>query len=290
LDSRRRSEREHRRLPSKTSDPQRGSPARHTVARLIGAPPGYVGYEEGGQLTERVRRKPYSVILLDEFEKAHLDVQNVLLQVLEDGRLTDGKGRVVDFTNTIIIATSNVGSDLIHENLRAPPERQKDYAQLKNELMNVLRRHLRPEFLNRIDEIIVFHALDRDEIRQIVLLQLERVKRTAHGQGLTLEFDGSLVDHLAEIGYQPEYGARELRRQIRSLVETELASAMLRGGVSAGDAVRFSYDKDADEVRWEKRPAAAPAAGAAAPDRSRRAAKGGEPAAERSDRPGTPKP
>ncbi|ABS27505.1 ATP-dependent Clp protease ATP-binding subunit [Anaeromyxobacter sp. Fw109-5] len=261
---------------------------RHTVARLIGAPPGYVGYEEGGQLTERVRRKPYSVILLDEFEKAHLDVQNVLLQVLEDGRLTDGKGRVVDFANAIIIATSNIGSDLIQENLRAAPAQQKDYAQLKNELLNVLRRHLRPEFLNRIDEIIVFHALDREQIRQIVGLQLERVKRTAHGQGLTLEFDDSIVEHLAEIGYQPEYGARELRRQIRSLVETELASAMLRGGVTSGDTVRFFYDKDADKVRWEKRPSAAAAAAPSA-DRKRRAAKeAGEPAAGRSERHGAP--
>jgi ATP-dependent Clp protease ATP-binding subunit ClpC len=186
---------------------------------------------------------------------------------------------VVDFTNTIIIATSNIGSDLIQENLRAAPAQQKEYAQLKNELLNVLRRHLRPEFLNRIDEIIVFHALDRQQIREIVLLQLERVKRTAHGQGLALEFDDSIVDHLAEIGYQPEYGARELRRQIRSSVETELASAMLRGGVAEGDRVRFSWEKG--KVRWEKR-ATAPAA---PPERKRRAAKeGGEPAAGRPER------
>jgi ATP-dependent Clp protease ATP-binding subunit ClpC len=210
---------------------------RHTVARLIGAPPGYVGYEEGGQLTERVRRKPYSVVLLDEFEKAHLDVQNVMLQVFDDGRLTDGKGRVVDFSNTVIIATSNLGSDLIQENLRAAPAARKGEEQLKNELLNVLRRHLRPEFLNRIDEIVVFHALDRDQIREIVGLQLERVKRTARGQGITLEFDESLVDHLAEVGYQPEYGARELRRRIRGLVETALASAMLSGEVGEGDTV-----------------------------------------------------
>jgi ATP-dependent Clp protease ATP-binding subunit ClpC len=261
---------------------------RHTVARLIGAPPGYVGYEEGGQLTERVRRKPYSVILLDEFEKAHLDVQNVLLQVLEDGRLTDGKGRVVDFTNSIIIATSNIGSDLIQENLRAAPAQQKDYAQLKNELLNVLRRHLRPEFLNRIDEIIVFHALDREQIREIVALQLERVKRTAHGQGLTLEFDDSIVEHLAEIGYQPEFGARELRRQIRSLVETELASAMLRGHVAAGDTVRLFYEKG--KVRWEKRPAVATTGSPRSADRKRRAGKeGGEPAPEKHEPPGHPK-
>ncbi len=244
---------------------------RHTTARLIGAPPGYVGYEEGGQLTERVRRKPYSVILFDEFEKAHVDVQNVLLQVLEDGRLTDGKGRVVDFTNTIIIATSNVGSDLIQEELRKSPEQRKDYAELKNELMNILRRYLRPEFLNRIDEVIVFHALDKEQIRQIVQLQLERVKRTAHGQGVTLEFDDSLIDHLADVGYQPEYGARELRRRIRSLVETALADAMLRGQVAESDTVRFLYDKGEDKVRWEK-PAAVGAKAATG--------KGGRPAGQ----------
>ncbi|WP_422668187.1 ATP-dependent Clp protease ATP-binding subunit [Billgrantia lactosivorans] len=225
---------------------------RHTVARLIGAPPGYVGYEEGGQLTERVRRKPYSVVLLDEFEKAHMDVQNVLLQVFEDGRLTDGKGRVVDFTNTIIIATSNIGSDVIRENIEAPKGKRKDDAELKSELLNVLRRYLRPEFINRIDEIIVFHALDREQIREIVGLQLERVKRIAHGQDLTVEFDDSLIDHLADVGYRPEFGARELRRQIRSLIETRLASAVLRGDIEEGDSLRFVFDKDRSEIRWEK--------------------------------------
>lgn len=225
---------------------------RHTVARLIGAPPGYVGFEEGGQLTEKVRRKPYSVVLLDEFEKAHMDVQNVLLQVFEDGRLTDGKGRVVDFTNTIIIATSNIGSDVIRENLEAPKGKRKDDAELKSELLNVLRRYLRPEFINRIDEIIVFHALDREQIRDIVGLQLERVKRLAHGQGLTVEFDDSLIDHLADVGYRPEFGARELRRQIRSLIETRLASAVLQGDIEEGDSLRFVYDKGRSEIRWEK--------------------------------------
>ena len=253
---------------------------RHTVARLIGAPPGYVGYEEGGQLTERVRRKPYSVVLLDEFEKAHLDVQNVMLQVFDDGRLTDGKGRVVDFANAIIIATSNLGSDLIQENLRASARERKTYAQLKNDLMNVLRRYLRPEFLNRIDEIIVFHALDEDQIRQIVGLQFERVKRVAHGQGLTLEFDDSLVDHLAKVGYQPEFGARELRRQIRGLVETALASALLRGEVSEGDTVLFTYDAEGDRVRWKKRTPVGAAAG-----RAERDDRKGRLAAGKADRP-----
>jgi ATP-dependent Clp protease ATP-binding subunit ClpC len=254
---------------------------RHTVARLIGAPPGYVGYEEGGQLTERVRRKPYSVVLLDEFEKAHLDVQNVMLQVFDDGRLTDGKGRVVDFTNTIIIATSNLGSDLIQENLRASPAGRKSDEQLKNELLNVLRRHLRPEFLNRIDEIIVFHALEREQIRDVVALQLERVKRTARGQGLTLEFDQSLIDHLADVGYQPEYGARELKRRIRGLIETALASAMLGGEVGEGDTVRFRYD--GGKVRWEKRTEARaePAAPSGATAEHPAAVEGAGPAAGR---------
>src|SRR5216684_4315199 len=232
---------------------------RHTVARLIGAPPGYVGFAEGGQLTDRVRRRPYSVLLLDEFEKAHPDVQNILLQVFDDGRLTDGKGRIVDFSNTIIIATSNVGSELIQRNLQAPEGERKDYDKLKEDLLVLLRKYLRPEFLNRIDEIIVFHALDREQIRKIVGLQLERVKRLAKGQGITLDFDESIVDHLADVGYRPEYGARELRRQVRSLIETQLASAMLKGDIGEGDVVTFSYDRSADTVRWEKR-AAAPGA------------------------------
>ena len=185
---------------------------RHAVARLIGAPPGYVGYEEGGQLTERVRRRPYSVILLDEIEKAHPDVHNILLQVFDDGRLTDGKGRVVDFTNTVLIATSNVGAEIIQQELSAPEGAAKSYDQLKSELMEILRLHFRPEFLNRIDDIIVFRALDRDQIRQIVELQLDRVRRTASGQGVTLEFDPSVIEYLAEVGFQPEFGARELRR------------------------------------------------------------------------------
>ncbi len=221
---------------------------RHAVARLIGAPPGYVGYEEGGQLTERVRRRPYSVILLDEIEKAHPDVHNILLQVFDDGRLTDGKGRVVDFTNTIIIATSNLGSDIIQQNLHAPEHLKLSYEELKQRLMDVLRDHFRPEFLNRIDEIIVFHALTPEQIRDIVKLQLERVRRTAHGQGIELEFDDSLIDYLAEVGYRPEFGARELKRRIRTDVESKLASAMLKGDVQEGDRVVIRYDREKGEV------------------------------------------
>lgn len=227
---------------------------RHAVARLVGAPPGYVGYEEGGQLTERVRRRPYSVVLLDEIEKAHPDAYNILLQVFDDGRLTDNKGRVVDFTNTIIIATSNLGSDIIQRYMERQPVEEVDQKALRNELMEVLRRHFRPEFLNRIDEIIVFHALTREHIRQIVHLQLDRVRHLAHAQGVTLEIDESLVDHLADVGYRPEYGARELRRLIRSEVETRLATALLRGDFAEGDTVTVHYDEDAGEVVMEKKP------------------------------------
>ena len=224
---------------------------RHAIARLIGAPPGYVGYEEGGQLTERVRRRPYSVVLLDEIEKAHPDVYNVLLQVFDDGRLTDGKGRVVDFTNTILIATSNLGSDIIQRNLRARGTEEDDQARLRHELMDVLRGHFRPEFINRIDEIIVFHALGRSEIRDIVGLQLERVKRTAHGQGVDLEIDDSLIEHLAAAGFRPEFGARELRRLIRSEIETQLARAMLANEVREGDRVRARWDGSQQKVLLE---------------------------------------
>ena len=216
---------------------------RHAVSRLIGAPPGYVGYEEGGQLTERVRRRPYAVLLLDEIEKAHPDVYNSLLQVFDDGRLTDGKGRVVDFTNTVIIATSNLGADVIQRHLR---ERggsgAAEQAALKGQVMEVLRGHFRPEFINRLDEIILFHALGREQIRSIVSLQLERVKRMARGQDITLEVDDSLLDHLATAGFRPEFGARELRRLIRSELETRLASALLGGEVSEGDTVRARWN------------------------------------------------
>ena len=223
---------------------------RHSVSRLIGAPPGYVGYEEAGQLTEAVRRRPYRVILLDEIEKAHPDVYNVLLQLFDDGRLTDGKGRVVNFTNTIIIATSNIGSDIIQENLRRTEMNRKSYQDLKNELMRVLRSHFRPEFLNRIDEIIVFHALSQAQVKDITKLQLERVKRTARGQGVELIFDDSLIDYLSDVGYLPEFGARELRRRIQTDVETVLARAMLKEDIEEGDHVKLSY-RDG-EVKIEK--------------------------------------
>jgi ATP-dependent Clp protease ATP-binding subunit ClpC len=233
---------------------------RHTVARLVGAPPGYVGYEEGGQLTERVRRRPYSVVLLDEIEKAHAEVHNVLLQLFDEGRLTDGKGRVVDFTNTIIIATSNLGSDTIQKSLSTSDKAQLDYPTLRSRLMEVLRHHFRPEFLNRVDEVVVFRALGREEIRRIVKLQLERVAHTASLQDVTVRWDESLVDHLAEEGYDPEFGARLLKRKIRSEVEAKLAEAILKGDIAPGATVTVSYDKQARAVKI------APAADEAQPE------------------------
>ena len=225
---------------------------RHAVARLIGAPPGYVGYDEGGQLTERVRRRPYSVILLDEIEKAHPDVNNVLLQVFDDGRLTDGKGRVVDFSNTILIATSNLGASIIMDNLERPEDERKTDKALRDALMPVLKGHFHPEFLNRIDEIIVFNALSRQNIRAIVQIQLDRVRRTAAAQDITLKMGEALVEHLVEEGYQPEFGARELKRQVRQMIETQLAKEILSDTLKSGDTVEVDFDRDSGTVTFNK--------------------------------------
>jgi ATP-dependent Clp protease ATP-binding subunit ClpC len=215
---------------------------RHAVSRLIGAPPGYVGYEEGGQLTEAVRRRPYAVVLLDEIEKAHPEAINILLQLFDEGRLTDGKGRVVDFTNTVIITTSNLGSDVIRENLEKPEGQRKSYDALKEELLKVTREHFRPEFVNRIDEIIVFQALGKEEIKEIVRLQLARVAATARGQGVELAFDESMIERLADVGYVPELGARELARKIKTDTEQPLARKMLEGSVVSGDRILVRYE------------------------------------------------
>ncbi|MCD5408868.1 ATP-dependent Clp protease ATP-binding subunit, partial [Candidatus Bipolaricaulota bacterium] len=220
---------------------------RHAVSRLVGAPPGYVGYEEGGQLTEAVRRRPYSIVLLDEIEKAHPEVFNILLQVLDDGRLTDAKGRTVDFTNTVIIATSNIGAEIIRDNLRLGPE-ALDYQALKNRLMEELARYFRPEFINRIDEIIVFQALTRDQIRDIVRLQLERVERRLRAQGVEPRWTEALIDYLADRGYSPQFGARELRRVIQQEVEGLLARKLLAGEVKEGSVVEVDYDRERREV------------------------------------------
>lgn len=207
---------------------------KHTVARLIGAPPGYVGYEEGGQLTEAVRRKPYSVVLLDEIEKAHNDVFNILLQLLDDGRLTDGHGRTVNFRNTVVIMTSNLGS---HEIL-AHQELGGDFEKMKYKVFGILRQHFRPEFLNRVDETVVFHALNRAEVRQIAGLLLDRLaRRIESGTGIKLEWDEGALNYLAQKGYEPAYGARPLKRLIQHEVETALSRMIIKGEISPRETV-----------------------------------------------------
>jgi ATP-dependent Clp protease ATP-binding subunit ClpB len=203
---------------------------KHTVARLIGAPPGYVGYEEGGQLTEAVRRRPYCVILFDKIEKAHHDVFNVLLQVLDDGRLTDGQGRTVDFKNTVVIMTSNVGSETITGHTG-------DYAPMREGVLESLRQHFRPEFLNRVDEVVVFHGLDRQHVRQIAEIQLQRLLARLADRHLTLVFSDRAKDHLAERGYDAVYGARPLKRVIQNEVETPLAQSLIAGDVLDGTTI-----------------------------------------------------
>ncbi len=216
---------------------------KHAVARLIGAPPGYVGYEEGGQLTEKIRRKPYSVILLDEIEKAHPDVFNILLQILEDGRLTDGKGRTVDFKNTVIIATSNIGGKMIQEATKTKELKEEEFEELKQLLMEKMRQSFRPEFLNRIDEIIVFKTLTREEIKQIVNLMLKEVERLVHAQGVSLEIEERVKDKIALEGFDPIFGARPLRREIQRQIENPLSSLLLRGEFKRGDKARIMLKK-----------------------------------------------
>jgi len=218
---------------------------RHAVSRLVGAPPGYVGYDEGGQLTEAVRRKPYSVVLLDEIEKAHPDVFNILLQVLDDGRLTDNKGRVVNFKNTIIIMTSNIGSNIIQENFEGYEEQDKDevIAKTKNELFELLRKTIRPEFLNRIDEIIMFTPLSRDEIGDIVKLQFKHLQDTLAEMGISLEASDEALDWLAQLGYDPQYGARPLKRVIQKKILNELSKQILAGKVNKDSKIKLdSFD------------------------------------------------
>jgi ATP-dependent Clp protease ATP-binding subunit ClpB len=228
---------------------------KHTVARLIGAPPGYVGYEEGGQLTEAVRRRPYSVVLFDEIEKAHHDVFNVLLQILDDGRLTDGQGRVVNFKNTIIIMTSNVGSHLILE-YRGQLEGES-YEKMKDSVMDALRHHFRPEFLNRVDEIIVFHALTVEDLKKIVDIQLERLRRRLEERRIALELTDEAKAHLAKAGYDPVYGARPLKRAIQREIETPLSRAILKGEVKDNSAVRAEVS--GGEIKFSSAPLAAEA-------------------------------
>jgi ATP-dependent Clp protease ATP-binding subunit ClpB len=206
---------------------------KHSVSRLIGAPPGYVGHEEGGQLTEPIRRRPYSVFLFDEIEKAHPDVFHIMLQILDDGRLTDSQGRVVDFKNTIIIMTSNIGSDLILD-ISGDDSR---YDEMRNRVMAAMRENFRPEFLNRIDEIIIFHALQKEQLRQIVKLQTQYLEERLSEQKLSLKLSQEALDFLAEVGYDPVYGARPLRRAVQRYLETPIAQALLRGEYSEGDTL-----------------------------------------------------
>ncbi|HET6642792.1 MAG TPA: ATP-dependent Clp protease ATP-binding subunit [Gaiellaceae bacterium] len=238
---------------------------RHTVSRLVGAPPGYVGYEEAGQLSEAVRRRPYSVLLFDEIEKAHPDVFNVLLQILDDGRLTDAQGRTVDFKNTIVIMTSNIGADRIQEYARTGG----DFDRLKEELMDILRGSFRPEFINRIDEIIVFRALTDEQIANITKLLLDRLARRLRAQRIEVEFDEDAVKLLAREGFDPEFGARPLRRTIQRLVENELSRMVLGGSVEEGDKVTVTVQGDdlhfeverggAEEAERKEQTAGAPA-------------------------------
>ncbi|MEL7312512.1 MAG: AAA family ATPase, partial [Pseudomonadota bacterium] len=214
---------------------------KHSVARLIGAPPGYVGYESGGYLTEAVRRRPYSVILLDEVEKAHPDVFNVLLQVLDDGRLTDGQGRTVDFRNTVVIMTSNLGSDRI----QAMTD-EVDYAKMKSAVMQVVSGHFRPEFINRVDDVVVFHSLAQSHIRKIVEIQLQRLLGRLAERDLSLEISDAALDSLARSGFDPVYGARPLKRAIQTEIENPLAERILAGDYSAEQPVRIDVTERQD--------------------------------------------
>ena len=221
---------------------------KHTVARLLGAPPGYVGYDEGGQLTEAVRRRPFSVILFDEIEKAHPDVFNVFLQILDDGRLTDGQGRTIDFKNTVVIMTSNIGSHRILD--YRGDATGADYAVMRATVLEELRASFRPEFINRIDEIVVFHALTEIELKSIVEIQLDRVRARLTDRRITLEISDEAKTHLARTGYEPAYGARPLKRAIQREVETPLGRKILAGDVRDGDHVRVDFDRDRGELTF----------------------------------------
>jgi len=220
---------------------------KHTVSRLVGSPPGYVGYEEGGQLTEAVRRKPFSVVLFDEIEKAHPDVFNTLLQILEEGRLTDSQGRSVDFRNTVLIMTSNLGTqDLRKANLGfSKADEAVSYERMKEKVNDALKQHFRPEFLNRIDDTIVFHELSKGEVTEIVDLMIKRVTAQLEGQGLGLELTPAAKTLLADRGYDPTLGARPLRRAIQRLVEDSLSERLLWKEFRAGETIIVDAEPDA---------------------------------------------
>jgi ATP-dependent Clp protease ATP-binding subunit ClpC len=225
---------------------------RHNVARLVGSPPGYVGYEEGGQLTEAVRRRPYSVVLFDEIEKAHHEAFNMLLQIVEDGHLSDAKGKRVDFRNAILILTSNVGADLINRETSLGFNLARDeaedevnrYEKMKDKVMEELKRTFRPEFLNRLDGTMVFHALNREEIKQIVDLELDKVRERLVEKQITLNVTDEAKGHFADEGYDPNFGARPLRRVIQSFVEDRLSEGILAGDFQTGDVVLIDFQDD----------------------------------------------
>jgi ATP-dependent Clp protease ATP-binding subunit ClpB len=220
---------------------------RHTVSRLIGAPPGYVGYEEGGQLTEAVRRRPYAVILFDEVDKAHPEVFNLLLQLLDDGRLTDGHGRTVDFRNTVVIMTSNIGSTHIQELLEDRTKRPAAYwggdneKELKNKVMQDMKAFFRPEFLNRVDEIIIFNSLSEELLKQIVEIQIDRMKKYLHEKKIDVILTDTAKEYIAKVGYDPVYGARPLKRAIQKEILNPLALRLLDGTFREGDVVEVDY-------------------------------------------------
>jgi ATP-dependent Clp protease ATP-binding subunit ClpC len=229
---------------------------KHTTSRLVGSPPGYVGHEEGGQLTEKVRRKPYSVILLDEIEKAHPDVFNILLQVLDDGRLTDSKGRTVDFRNTVIIMTSNVGAETLKRNRHVGftvGGESGAYSEMKTKVLDELKRTFRPEFLNRIDEIIVFHELKTEQIEKIVGLLASDLEQRLENQGITLTLTDAAKKQIAKEGYDPEYGARPLKRALQKKVEDRLSEELLKGNISKGSSVVVDYKDGQFVVTDEKK-------------------------------------
>ena len=226
----------------------------HSTSKMIGSPPGYVGFDEGGGLTEKIRRKPYSVILFDEIEKAHPDVLNMLLQILDDGRLTDSHGRTVDFKNCVIIMTSNIGARLITDKKTlgfssADTQTEKEYENTKKEVMAELKRGFRPEFINRIDEIIVFHKLTEEELIQIVDIMLEQIKNRINERNIKLEIDKSAKDLIIKKGTDVNYGARPLRRAIQNMIEDKLAEEILDGNLKSGDTAKITAKDDEIQIK-----------------------------------------
>jgi len=224
---------------------------KHSTSRLVGSPPGYVGYEEGGQLTEKVRRKPYSVVLLDEIEKAHPEVFNILLQVLEDGRLTDSKGRLVDFRNTVLIMTSNVGASELKRNRYVGfnlGDESREHSDMKSKVMEEMKKTFRPEFLNRIDETIVFHSLEKKHMKDIVKLMIDQVQKRVREQEINFTITDRAIEKIAEDGFDPEYGARPLRRSIQKNIEDLLSEELLKGTIKKGQDVKIGLNSKGDFI------------------------------------------